>query len=163
MAPLSLQQISDRIEIDDLLTRYATGVDRRDWDLWETCFTPDAFIDYSAFGGTQGGVKEVRAWLDKTLAMFPMSQHMVINKEVELDGDRATARSGFYNPMNLPAGGAAEGREAGSETTLLWFDGGYYCDKLVRTDTGWKIAERVEEFSYSTRTMPMLRPKPEGG
>ena len=43
---LSLQEISDRLEIDDLLTRYATGVDRKDWDLWETCFTSDAFIDY---------------------------------------------------------------------------------------------------------------------
>ena len=157
MAPLSIQEISDRIEIDDLLTRYATGVDRRDWDLWETCFTQDAFIDYSAFGGTKGGVKEVRAWLEKTLAMFPMSQHMVINKEVLLDGDRANARSGFYNPMNLPAG------KGDGDPTLLWFDGGYYCDKLVRTEDGWKITERVEEFSYSTRTMPMLRPKADGG
>ena len=40
--PLSLQELSDRIEIDDLLTRYAVGVDRKDWDLWETCFTHDA-------------------------------------------------------------------------------------------------------------------------
>lgn len=146
---LSLQQLSDRIEIDDLLTRYATGVDRRDWDLWESCFTPDATIDYGAFGGTCGGVKEVRAWLEKTMAMFPMSQHLVINREVEIDGDRARCRSGFYNPMSLAAG---EG-----EPPLLWFDGGYYCDELVRTEAGWRIQKRVEEFSYSTRTMRLLR------
>lgn len=106
---MTLQQISDRIEIDDLLTRYATGVDRRDWDLWETCFTPDAFIDYSAFGGIKGGVAEVREWLDKTLGQFPMSQHMVINREVSVEGDRATCRSGFFNPMTFPAG---EGRDS---------------------------------------------------
>jgi len=146
---LSLQEISDRIEIDDLLTRYATGVDRRDWDLWETCFTSDAWIDYSAFGGTSGGVKEVRAWLEKTLAIFSMSQHMVINREVSLEGDTATCRSGFFNPMALPEG------EGGG--TLLWFDGGYYCDELVRTGEGWRIRKRVEEFSYSTRTMRTLR------
>jgi SnoaL-like domain len=150
MAPLSLQEVSDRIEIDDLLTRYATGVDRRDWDLWETCFTEDALIDYSAFGGIRGGVREVRDWLEKTLAMFPMSQHLVVNREVQLDGDAATARSGFYNPMALSAGAG--------QPTLLWLDGGYYCDRLVRTPEGWRIRERVEEFSYSTRTMRLLRP-----
>jgi hypothetical protein len=148
--PLSLQEISDRLEIDDLLTRYATGVDRKDWDLWETCFTPDAFIDYGAFGGTSGGVKEVRAWLEKTMVMFETSQHMVINRELVIDGDTATCRSGFYNPMTL-----AQGEDA---PKLLWFDGGYYCDELVRTPDGWRIQRRVEEFSYSTRTMKLLRP-----
>jgi hypothetical protein len=145
---LSIQEISDRFEIDDLLTRYATGVDRKDWDLWETCFTPDAWIDYSAFGGTSGGVKEVRAWLEKTMVMFETSQHMVINRELEIDGDAATCRSGFYNPMTLAQG----------DGKLLWFDGGYYCDELVRTDEGWRIKKRVEEFSYSTRTMRLLQP-----
>jgi hypothetical protein len=148
--PLSLQELSDRIEIDDLLTRYATGVDRRNWDLWESCFTSDARIDYSAFGGIAGSVKEVRAWLEKTLAVFPMSQHMVINREVELEGDTARCRSGFYNPMSLPA---KEG-----EPQQFWIDGGYYCDRLVRTGQGWRIRERVEEFSYSTRTMRIFGP-----
>jgi hypothetical protein len=148
--PLSLQQLSDRIEIDDLLTRYAVGVDRRDWDLWETCFTEDARIDYSAFGGIAGGVKEVRAWLEKTLAMFPMSQHMVINREVAIDGDTARCRSGFYNPMSWPT--------KQGDPPKLSIDGGYYCDELVRTPSGWTIRSRTEEFSYSTRTMRIFGP-----
>jgi hypothetical protein len=148
--PLSLQALSDRIEIDDLLTRYATGVDRRDWDLWESCFTPDARIDYSAFGGIAGGVKEVRDWLEKTLAIFPMSQHMVINREVAIEGDTARCRSGFYNPMSLPA--------KPGEPQRFWIDGGYYVDELVRTPAGWKIRSRSEEFSYSTRSMRIVTP-----
>ena len=148
--PLSLQELSDRIEIDDLLTRYATGVDRRDWDLWESCFTQDARIDYSAFGGIAGGVKEVRAWLAKTMPIFGMTQHMVINREVHIEGDTARCRSGFYNPMTWPA---KEG-----EPPRLSIDGGYYCDVLVRTPQGWRIRERVEEFSYSTRLMRMMAP-----
>jgi hypothetical protein len=148
--PLSLQQLSDRIEIDDLLTRYAVGVDRKDWDLWETCFTSDAFIDYRAFGGTSGNVKEVRAWLEKTMAMFPMSQHMVINREVTIEGDTARCRSGFYNPMTWPT---PEG-----EPQKLSVDGGYYCDVMVRTPEGWRIKERVEEFSYSMRLMQLMQP-----
>lgn len=148
---MTVQQLSDRLEIDDLLVRYATGVDRKDWDLWETCFTPDAVIDYTAFGGIRGGVQEVRAWLEKTMVMFPMSQHMILNREVEIDGETATSRAGFYNPMSLPLDDG--------DNRLLFFEGGYYCDRLRRTPEGWRIEERVEEFSYSTRLNPQLKPK----
>ena len=151
--PFSLQELSDRLEIDDLLTRYATGVDRRDWDLWESCFTPDAFIDYTAFGGTSGSVADVRAWLEKVFEMFGASQHLVVNKEITLDGDEGTGRCAFYNPMVLPR----EGKDP-----LLWVEGGYYLDRFVRTPDGWRIRERREEFSYSTRTMPLLRPEGDG-
>ena len=36
MAAMTLQAIADRIEIDDLLTRYATALDAKDWDLFAT-------------------------------------------------------------------------------------------------------------------------------
>ena len=150
----ALERIIDRQEIDDLLTRYATAVDTKDWELYETCFTEDAFIDYESAGGIKGKLPEIRAWLEKTMAMFPTSQHMVINRELVIDGDAATCRAGFYNPMTLPEG------EGGG--TLLWFDGGYYCDDLVRTDEGWRIKKRVEEFSYSTQQMRLLTAKPGG-
>ena len=151
MPRLTPAQLLDRLEIDDLLTRYATGVDRQDWDLWQSCFTPDAVIDYTAFGGIRGGVMEVRAWLEKTLRMFAMSQHMILNREIEFDGDTAASRAGFFNPMALRQGDGGD--------RLLFFEGGYYLDQLVRTAEGWKIRERVEEFSYSTRLDPQLTPQ----
>ncbi|MCP3985123.1 MAG: nuclear transport factor 2 family protein [bacterium] len=145
------EQLLDRLEIEDLLTRYATGVDRQDWNLWESCFTEDAVIDYTAFGGIRGGLKEIRGWLEKTMPIFSMCQHMILNKEIEVSGDTATSRAGFYNPMALPI-------EDGGDQ-LLFFEGGYYLDQLVRTADGWKIRRRVEEFSYSTRLNPQLKPK----
>jgi 3-phenylpropionate/cinnamic acid dioxygenase small subunit len=151
MPRLTPDQIADRLEIEDLLTRYATGVDTKDWDLWESCFTPDAHIDYSAFGGATGGVKEVRAWLAEVMTRFAATQHLVTNRDIRLDGDRATARSGFYNPMAIRTG---EG-----DQRVLFFDGGYYCDELVRTPDGWRIETRREEFSYSTRLSPLLPAK----
>ncbi len=138
----ALQQLLDRQQIDDLLTRYATAVDTKDWGLYETCFTEAAFIDYESAGGIKGKLPEVRAWLEETLAIFPMTQHVVCNRVVEVDGDTATARSVFYNPMGLPGEGSAK---------TLFFDGGYYNDRLVRTADGWRICERIEESSYSTR------------
>ncbi len=146
---MSVQELADRLEIDDLLTRYATGVDRKQWDLWESCFTEDAYIDYTAFGGTSGSVKEVRAWLEKTLAGFPMTQHLVANREVCIEGDTATARSMFFNPMGVPNGDGPH---------KLFLCGGYYLDKLVRTPAGWRIRERVEEFGYNTMTQMVIQP-----
>ncbi len=142
-------EMSDRMEIDDLLTRYATGLDQRDWDLWQSCFTSDALIDYTASGGIRGRLPEVRSWLESVMPMFRAFQHLVTNREVSIDGDVATSRAAFFNPMVV-----------GGEAASLFFEGGYYCDRLVRTDQGWRIAERVEESVYSTRFMPILPPRP---
>ena len=46
---LSLQEISDRIEIEDLLQRYTAAIDAKDWDLLGSVFTPDATLDYTLF------------------------------------------------------------------------------------------------------------------
>ena len=146
MASMTLQEITDRIEIDQLLTRYATAVDNKDWDLYATCFTTDAFIDYTAAGGIKGRLSEVKKWLSEVLPMFPMTQHIVTNRVIEIHADTATCRSCFFNPMGLP-----EGLPEGQDGLKLFFEGGYYNDKMVRTEDGWRIAERIEESSYSTR------------
>src|SRR5205807_3155286 len=93
------KEIHDRIEIDDLLTRYATAVDTRDWDLYQSVFTADAVIDYTSSGGIRGELAEVTEWLSDTLSGFSMSQHMVTNRDIRVAGDAATSRSYFYNPM----------------------------------------------------------------
>jgi 3-phenylpropionate/cinnamic acid dioxygenase small subunit len=135
-------EVADRLEIDDLLTRYAVAIDTKDWGLLATCFTPDAHVDYSAVGGAKGAYPEVAAWLAETLAMFPMTQHFVTNRYVRLDGDVATGRSYFYNPMGSPDGDGG---------LSLFFVGGYYNDVFRRTGDGWRIVERVEENAWFDR------------
>ncbi len=54
---LSVQQISDRLEIQDVLTRYCYAVDDRDWDTYRQLFAPDAVID-TITGGIKSGVEE---------------------------------------------------------------------------------------------------------
>lgn len=153
MTAMTPQYLSDRIEIDDLLTRYATAVDNKDWELYDACFTSDAFIDYTSAGGVKGRLPEVRDWLAKTLPIFPMTQHVVCNRAVEIEGDLATARSCFFNPMGITDG---------SEGLKLFFDGGYYNDKLVRTKDGWRISERIEESAYTTRLHTVMPPAKKG-
>ena len=52
--------VADRIRLDDLLTRYATAIDNRDWELLDTVFTGDAHLDYRTAGGLEGIYPEVR-------------------------------------------------------------------------------------------------------
>jgi 3-phenylpropionate/cinnamic acid dioxygenase small subunit len=149
MKSMTLQEIADRVEIDDLLTRYATALDIKDWDLYARCFTPDASIDYSSSGGIKGKLPEVKAWLAQIMPTFPMTQHLVANRVIVVQGDTATCRSYLFNPMGLPDD---------ANGLVLFFEGGYYSDKLVRTPDGWRIRERIEESAYSTRLHRIMEP-----
>jgi hypothetical protein len=71
-----------------------------------------------------------------------MTQHFVVNRHVDLDGDTATGRSYFYNPMGSPDGKGG---------LSLFFVGGYYNDVFRRTPDGWRIVERVEENAWFDR------------
>lgn len=137
---LSLQEMSDRLEIQDLLTRYCDAIDSRDWDLLDTVFTPDARIDYAETGGAAGSYPEIKAWLPRALERFPAYQHMVAAPRLVIDGDAATSRTILFNPM-------VHRDEAGQEQ--VFFIGLWYRDRLVRTAAGWRIAERYEEMAYA--------------
>ena len=140
---LSPADVADRIAIDDLLTRYTMAVDDGDWDQLDTVFTPDAVIDYTSAGGIRGTRDEIKAWLAKALAAFPVRQHLIANKRVVIDGDTATVRAYFYNPMMLA------GRDADAPPRPTP-GGGYYNHRLVRTPDGWRSVELIEEEVWRT-------------
>lgn len=126
--------MSDTEEIAALLYRYARAVDTKDWDLYRSVFTDDATIDYSAMGIPAGPRDEVAGFLAQGFAAIPWSMHYVTNIEVlASDGDTATVRAMFHNPMQLP--GMAEMSSCG----------GYYVHELVRTGDGWRSRHLREE------------------
>ena len=133
--PMSMEEISDRMEIQDLMVRYSYAIDSRNWDALDDVFTPDAHIDYSVFGGSVGDLPSTKAFLAEAMPNFPVYQHMVSGTTIDFDGDTATTRTQCHNPMPL-----GEGDDADLMVCGLW-----YVDKLVRTPEGWRIKERVEE------------------
>ena len=48
---LSLEEISDRLEIQQLLVDYSTAIDQRRFDDLDNVFTPDAYIELQAGEG----------------------------------------------------------------------------------------------------------------
>jgi 3-phenylpropionate/cinnamic acid dioxygenase small subunit len=140
-----LRAIADDLEIRRLLTRYVWAIDTKDWDALDGVFTPDAEVDYSSSGGVTGPISEAKPWLANMLAAFPMTQHMLTNVDISLDGDRATARSACYNPMGAATRGGA---------LHHFFLGIEYHDELVRSDDGWRIARRVELQRWMHGSLP---------
>ena len=146
---LSLQEISDRLELQDLVVRYSTSVDRRDWDLYESLFTADAIIDYTQVGGVRGGPHEVAQWLAQVMPTFAAYQHLVSNVELTIDGDAATGRAMLFNPMGCQTAN-------GVQVALI---GLWYNDRFRRTEDGWRFTERVEELSWQRDWPPGFLPQ----
>ena len=136
---MSLQEISDRMEIQDLLVAYSYAIDSRDFDALDDVFTPDAWIDYTVFGGTAGNLPDTKKFLEEAMPMFSSFQHMVSTSKVEIDGDTAKAKTICHNPMVMPVG---------DDKVQVFYCGLWYVDELVRTPDGWRITKRVEEKSY---------------
>ena len=123
--------------IQDLLVRYATAIDTRDWELFRTCFSEDAATDYGDVGSWTD-LDGITAFMEKVHEPFGDTNHMLSNFVVEVDGDRAEATSYVHVVLAL------KGSDGG------WVDSvGRYEDTLVRTPSGWRIAKRR---THLTRT-----------
>lgn len=135
---LSLQEISDRFEIQDLIVGYCYAVDTRDWDAFERCFTADAVIDYSEMVGISGSLSEIKKFLAESLASISAYQHAVSTTQYRIEGDRALTKTACYNPMTVSNG----------ETTDTLVFGLWYIHDFVRTAEGWRISRLYEQKCY---------------
>jgi hypothetical protein len=142
--------VADRIEMDDLLTRYAVAIDSLDLELLDTVFTSDAHLDYRSAGGIVGEYRAVREWLSTVLRVFDVTQHLVVNREFIHGDEGVRARSSFLNVNRLQVDG----------NPWLFTVGGRYRDLLVCTDDGWRIARRIEDTLWWDNPMPGLPPSP---
>ncbi|HLU91844.1 MAG TPA: nuclear transport factor 2 family protein [Pedomonas sp.] len=145
---LSLQELSDRAEIQDLIVRYAHAIDDQNWDALDAVFTPDAIIDYTEVGGPRGPYPEIKQYLAETLPRFSPYQHLSTTTRLEIDGDKARARTILFNPMTIEHEGQRQ----------MFFVGLWYNDELVRTGEGWRIAHRREEKSWNFNAPSGLMP-----
>ena len=130
---LNLQEISDRLEIQQLLAAYSTAVDGGRFEDLDDLFTDDAVIDLSATGGAHGPYTEVTSWLSGTLSSLGGYMHVVSSTDLRLDGDIATGRTACVNPLALGADSEA--------VYLICF---WYDDEFARTSDGWRFRRRSQ-------------------
>ncbi|MER5623339.1 nuclear transport factor 2 family protein [Streptosporangium sp. NPDC002544] len=138
------QEMADRLEIGELLARYAYAVDTGDWERLDLVFTPDAVIDYTSAGGIRGSRDEARRWLAEVLPTWPGRQHLIGVMTIRFDGDEAAVTASFTDTL-------APSREMiAADTAGLIRGGGWYHHRLVRTMYGWRSRELIEEQTWRT-------------
>lgn len=139
---VELAAVMDRLAVDGLITDYAVAVDDGDWEAYRNLFTSDGRADYRSAGGIEGEVAEVAAWLEESMRLFSMRQHLIVNRRLRFGvleqdrGDTAQVQADYVNPMRLAAG-------AGPATAPDLVCGGRYAFGLLRTEEGWRVREVV--------------------
>lgn len=124
-----------RQDVADVLVRYATGIDRKDWLLFRTCFTEDCHADYGDIG-VWDGVDAITDYMTRTHPDDVRTLHRITNVAITREGDGVAARS-YVDVIFV-------GAESGSGVRAA----GTYDDELVRTGDGWKIARRRYTMVY---------------
>ncbi|KAB7755433.1 nuclear transport factor 2 family protein [Mycolicibacterium mucogenicum] len=129
---MSLQDAADKLEITELLYRYAELIDAGDFDGVGKLLGRGNFMGVA-------GAEAIAALFAKTTRRFPehgntpRTRHLVLNPIVELDGDTARARSTFcvvQQTDTVPLQPIVVGR---------------YADVFARDEAGWHFTERVAD------------------
>lgn len=145
---MDIKEISDRLELEKLVTDYATAVDTRNFTEFNNLFTADAIIDYTAVGGISGNLKEIIVYLETALDFFPNYQHFISNISLAITGNNATGKVMCFNPMQ-------------TKENQVFFLGIWYHDTYINIDDRWFISSRIEESSWSHNVPTSVNTEPQ--
>jgi hypothetical protein len=154
---VELATVMDRLALDELITDYATAVDDGDWQAYRGLFTPDGRADYRSAGGIEGDAEKVAAWLEESMRLFAMRQHLIVNRRVRFGlleqdtGDTARVQADYVNPMRLAD---SEGGPAVPDLVC----GGRYAFALLRTHDGWRLREVLVQEKWRRLPDPQEAP-----
>jgi hypothetical protein len=138
-AQVTMESLLDRIQIEDLLTRYYYELSQGDAHEMSEYFTEDALLD------VDGTVAQGRAAIESLYGggpnsgdggggdrpSYPRGHMLLTNPVIEIDGARAEAHVIWTGVMNDGVGAAPRLYEQGREDT-----------ELVKVDGRWLIARR---------------------
>jgi len=118
--------------VGQLMARFAHGIDRCDLTMYRSVFTDEIDLDYSSWRAESIGRWRADDWVARGARLFPgltATRHALSNLLVEPDGDA----------MRVRANVCADHVLAGPDGVEVFTLNGYYDDRCVPTDDGWKI------------------------
>ena len=148
----------DRHDIEQVLARFCSAVDRMDFELLRSCFHPGARTNFGAFvNGTVEDYLEYVASPDG-LPGLDRTMHQLGNVNYEVDGDVAHAESYVTAYHEAP-----EDHAWCQGFVVVW---ARYIDRLEKRDGAWRIASRTCVFEFGrnlTTGEPMELPPDQMG
>lgn len=120
----------ERFAVLDAIYRYAAGIDNRDWTLFRTAFTDDAYVDFGFQQWDNGD--DYTTFMQQTHDPAGRSLHRMSNTTItRADNDEVEART-YGEALILQA-----------DNTVGTIANGWYDDTLVRTSDGYRIRRRI--------------------
>jgi len=131
-----LRRVEDQLAIQRVLVEYSARLDARDYAGYAALFAREG--TWQTGTTVRRGPAEIQAMLSGLFGTPPAGfvnredYHLVSNPQVDVDGDRAKARSRHLLVMRGPNG---------EPQPML---AGLYEDEFIREDGQWKILHRVD-------------------
>jgi hypothetical protein len=138
-------EADDCAAIVALTIHYCWSIDTKDYAALHDVFLPDATANLV---DERVGIDSIIARIDGALTSLDISQHMVSNHQVVLNGDEATCR------CYLQAQHVRRDAEGGPNYIVA----GRYQDQLVRTDAGWRIRRRELFVDWTEGNVRVVHP-----
>ena len=130
--PVTLDTLIARAEISDVVNRYATGIDRRDWALYRSIFADEVGFDFTSWSGGEPRTLRADDWVANVrdgLSGFDATQHISSNHVHTVEGEAATCVSYMIALHHIVEG----------DRRQMHGLGGYYTNRLRREAAGWII------------------------
>ncbi|MFD3563132.1 nuclear transport factor 2 family protein [Streptomyces sp. NPDC058686] len=131
-----LDKIESRIEIEELVSKYAQSFDRNDRDMLRGLWFEDSVLNLGPnFGEPFKGLDGIMAAAETLWAKTPKMHHWMANSIVVIDGDTARAETALDCFVIDSDDGPTQ-------------VGGLYTDHLERRQGVWKIQLREFDLYY---------------
>lgn len=145
----------DKLDITELLYRYALVVDTNNFAQMTDIFTPDATFILVGMEAAEWrwSVLEYCAFVSAIVQQCDWVVHHTNNVIVDVSGDTASAISNLSTAYGVKAGEHVAQFGIHADRPIDVSIGARYRDRLVRTEAGWRIAERICEALYQRETI----------
>lgn len=142
---MNLEDLLAERNIQRQLITFARAMDSRDWAAIEAIVTEDMRADFGI--GEVKGRSELINLLRSFLDNCGVTQHLLGNFMIEVEGDAATSQS-YVSDMHL-------GKDTGDNISFRTL--GNYCDTWKKVDGVWLIARRVKDNRATIGSMDVFK------
>jgi hypothetical protein len=134
-------RLEDRAGICDQMYRYARATDWLETEWHRDVFAPGC-VFASPHSGDMYGPDAVVDWMNRVLAQFEATQHLIGNISITFTGEDSAEAVSYVRAWH-------RFRDRTTADMVLW---GEYHDRWVRTQGTWRIIERrVREAGIEPR------------
>lgn len=128
--------------VTDVIYRYASGIDDRNWEAYRSCFATTCWFDFSSFMGTPPSDMSADDWVTRVRSVngkFDATQHQMTNLSITPGSDdtavvRVELRAQhWFAPATMTSLGRTD--------EVNWCELGGHYDGTVQWDgEAWRIA-----------------------